>query len=69
VDATWVGIGSISPTDLIQAGTREQTSGTGQTEYQARIEMLPRASSTVPLSVHAGNSVSISITEQGTNVG
>ena len=67
VSATWVGIGGVSSTDLIQAGTQEQTSGTGQTQYQAWIEMLPQASRTVPLSVHAGDSVSVSMAEQAAN--
>jgi hypothetical protein len=64
LDATWVGIGGIQSTDLLQAGTQEQTSGTGQTQYSAWIETLPRPSQTVPLSVHAGDSISVSLTEQ-----
>jgi hypothetical protein len=48
-DATWVGIGGVTSQDLIQAGTQEATSGSGQTEYQAWIELLPQASKQVPL--------------------
>jgi hypothetical protein len=66
-DATWVGIGGVTSTDLIQAGTQEATGGRGQTEYQAWIELLPQASKQVPLAVTAGDSVSVSITEQGTS--
>ena len=67
VSATWVGIGGVNSRDLIQAGTQEETSGTGQTRYQAWIEMLPQASRTVPLSVNPGDSVTVSIAEQSTN--
>src|SRR6185312_14939849 len=67
VSATWVGIGGVNSRDLIQAGTQEQASGTGQTEYSAWIETLPQASHNVPLRVSPGDSVSVSITEQSTN--
>jgi hypothetical protein len=39
-------------------------SGSGSTQYEAWIEMLPRASRPVPLPVHAGDSVTVSISEQ-----
>jgi hypothetical protein len=64
VDAAWVGIGGVRSRDLIQAGTQQTVSGGGRTEYQAWIEMLPRASRAVPLRVHAGDSVTVSLTEQ-----
>jgi hypothetical protein len=67
VSATWVGIGGVNSRDLIQAGTQEETSGTGQTRYEAWIEMLPQASRTVPLSVNPGDSITVSIAEQSTN--
>lgn len=63
-DATWIGIGGVTSQDLIQAGTQEIATGTGTTGYQAWIETLPQAAQTVPLSVHAGDSVSVSITNQ-----
>jgi Peptidase A4 family len=66
-NATWVGIGGVTSQDLIQAGTQEATSGTGQTEYQAWIEMLPQASRTVPLAVSPGDSITVSIAERATN--
>jgi hypothetical protein len=62
-DATWVGIGGVSSTDLIQAGTDATVQG-GQVSYSAWVETLPQASQTVPLSVSAGDSVSVSITQQ-----
>ncbi len=62
-DATWVGIGGVSGTDLIQAGTQATVSG-GSVSYEAWIEMLPESSRTISLDVAAGDSVTVSITEQ-----
>lgn len=64
VDAAWVGIGGVRSRDLIQAGTQQTVSGSGSTQYQAWVETLPRASRPVPLRVHAGDSVSVTISEQ-----
>ena len=61
-DATWVGIGGLRTNDLIQAGTQAEVSG-GQARYSAWVEMLPQASRTVSLSVAAGDSVTVSITQ------
>jgi hypothetical protein len=62
-DATWVGIGGITSNDLIQAGTQATVSG-GQVQYDAWVEMLPASSKTVSLSVNAGDSVTVSITQK-----
>jgi hypothetical protein len=62
--ATWVGIGGVNTKDLIQAGTEDSGSGR-QNEYQAWIEMLPAASKQVPLAVAPGDSITVSIAEQG----
>ena len=67
IDATWVGIGGVRSNDLIQAGTQQTVTGSGRTQYQAWIEMLPRASRPVPLKVHAGDSITVSISEQSAN--
>jgi hypothetical protein len=67
VDATWVGIGGVHSRDLIQAGTEQTISGSGSTQYEAWVEMLPRTSRQVSLSVHPGDSVTVSITEQATD--
>jgi hypothetical protein len=64
VGATWVGIGGVKTKDLIQAGTEDSGSGR-QNEYQAWIEMLPAASKQVPLAVAPGDSITVSIDEQG----
>jgi hypothetical protein len=62
-DATWVGIGGVSGTDLLQAGTQATVSG-GSVTYEAWIEMLPESSRTVSLDVAPGDSVTVTITEQ-----
>jgi len=69
IGATWVGIGGVTNRDLIQAGTQDATSGGGQAEFQAWIEMLPAASQQVPLAVAPGDSVTVSIDEQGEGSG
>src|SRR6267378_2996940 len=65
-DATWVGIGGLSSRDLIQAGTQAMVDTSGVT-YTSWIEMLPQASRDVPLSISAGDSVTVSITQQSGN--
>ncbi|HYV22850.1 MAG TPA: G1 family glutamic endopeptidase [Candidatus Bathyarchaeia archaeon] len=65
-DATWVGIGGLSSGDLIQAGTQAMVDGSGVT-YTSWIEMLPQSSRDVPLSISAGDSVTVSITQQSGN--
>jgi hypothetical protein len=63
VGATWVGIGGVDSRDLIQAGTQDTGSGDGDSQYQAWIEMLPRASQQIALAVAPGDSVTVSIAE------
>ena len=63
-EATWVGIGGVSSSDLIQAGTDEFVVPSGQVEANAWIETLPLPAQIVPLTVSPGDSVSISITQQ-----
>jgi hypothetical protein len=69
VGAQWVGVGGVTSRDLIQAGTQDTTPGGGQAQFQAWIEMLPQASQQVPLAVEPGDSVSVSIDEQGAGTG
>jgi hypothetical protein len=69
VGATWVGVGGVSSHDLIQAGTQDVAAGGGQAQFQTWIEMLPQASQQVPLAVEPGDSVTVSITEQGAGTG
>lgn len=64
IDATWVGIGGVRATDLIQAGTQAIAQGR-QVVYTAWWETLPQAAQTIPLAVNAGDNVNVSIAEQG----
>lgn len=63
-DATWVGIGGLNTTDLIQAGTDASVLGPGQVRYTAWVETLPQPSQPVSLAVTAGDVVQVSITQQ-----
>jgi hypothetical protein len=59
----------MSSRDLIQAGTQDVTRSGGQLQFQAWIEMLPAASRQVQLAVAPGDSVTVSIDEQGPGSG
>ncbi|MFN8483898.1 MAG: G1 family glutamic endopeptidase [Anaerolineae bacterium] len=65
--ATWVGIGGVTSRDLIQAGTMETSSGGGSVQYSAWVETLPQSSRRVALAVSPGDSMTVSISETGTN--
>ena len=67
VDATWVGIGGATTTDLIQAGTQAIVNN-GVVQYSAWIETLPQPSQTVPMTVQAGDTITVSITQQASGV-
>jgi hypothetical protein len=67
-DATWVGIGGVTGTDLIQAGTQATVTGDGAVTYSAWTEILPDFSRTTPLQVTAGDTVTVTITEQSSGV-
>lgn len=67
-DATWVGIGGVTGTDLIQAGTQATVTGDGSVTYSAWTEILPDFSRTTPLQVTAGDNVTVTITEQTNGV-
>jgi hypothetical protein len=62
-----VGIGGARSHDLIQAGTAQAVTASGQARFQAWIEMLPQPARQIPVVVHPGDSVSVSITQQGTD--
>jgi hypothetical protein len=66
-DATWVGIGGLSSRDLIQAGTQAFVDNSGTVAYSAWIEMLPQSSREVPLTVTAGDSVTVTVAQQAGN--
>jgi len=66
-DATWVGIGGVSGSDLLQIGTQAITGSNGQMVYQAWIESLPSSLRPLSLAVHPGDSISAVITNQSGN--
>jgi len=65
--STWVGIGGVRSRDLIQAGTEETVISSGRVRYDAWIELLPHPSHPISLTVNPGDSVTVSISEQGTD--
>jgi hypothetical protein len=63
-DSSWIGIGGVTSGDLIQVGTDNIISSTGQVHTEAFFEMLPAASQPVPgLTVSPGDAMSASITQ------
>jgi hypothetical protein len=69
--ATWVGIGggcvtddcSVTDNTLIQAGTEQDASASGQASYDAWWEIIPEPETEVSLPVQAGNTVKVTIAE------
>ena len=67
-DATWVGIGGISGSDLIQSGTVNTVNPTGQVTTSAFYELLPSGSTTIStVTVSPGDSVTASLSQTATN--
>lgn len=62
-DATWIGIGGVSSGDLIQVGTQAIVQN-GVVSYEAWYELLPADSIPVPLTIHAGDSVTASLEQE-----
>ncbi|MDB5237653.1 MAG: Peptidase family [Parcubacteria group bacterium] len=62
-DAAWVGIGGFQTHDLIQAGTEAEVQN-GSVIYQAWYEVLPAGQVQVPLKIHAGDSVTVTLNEK-----
>jgi hypothetical protein len=60
-DATWVGIGGLNSSDLIQSGTEAVVDSAGTVTYDAWYELLPNTSVDVPVAIKAGDSVSVSL--------
>src|SRR5712691_12722455 len=65
IDAAWVGIGGVRSHDLIQAGTLRTILQNGATQTEAWVELLPRPPETVPLTVDPGDTIRVSIDQQG----
>lgn len=67
-DGTWIGIGGVTSGDLIQIGTDNTVTRSGQVITEAFYEMLPAVSQTVPgLTVSPGDAISASIVETASN--
>jgi len=66
-DATWVGIGGIKRNDLIQSGTQNIVSSSGQVTASAFFEILPHVSQPIAVTVRGGDSITVSIAQQSTN--
>lgn len=72
--ATWVGIGGgcvtsncqVTDNTLIQAGTEQDVSATGQASYGAWWEIIPEPQTPVSLPVSPGNTITVLITETTT---
>jgi len=64
-DATWVGIGGIKSTDIIQAGTQNIISSSGQIISSPFYEMLPdNAVAVTSLQIKPGDSITVNIIQQ-----
>lgn len=65
-DSSWIGIGGVTAGDLIQVGTQNIVSASGQVSTSAFYEMLPDVSQPVPgMTVAPGDSMTASISEIG----
>ncbi len=67
-DSTWIGIGGITSSDLIQMGTENTVSASGQVSSAAFYELLPNSAIFIPsLTITPGDSITCNITEQSAN--
>jgi hypothetical protein len=72
--ASWIGIGggcvtdncSVTDNTLIQAGTEQDVSTSGQASYDAWWEIIPEPETQVSLPVGAGNKIKVTIAETST---
>jgi hypothetical protein len=63
-DSTWIGIGGVTSGDLIQVGTQNIISASGQVSTSAFYELLPNVSQPVPgVTVSPGDSLTASLSE------
>ena len=63
-DSSWIGIGGVTSGDLIQVGTQNTITASGQVSTSAFYELLPNASQPVPgVTVAEGDNMTASITE------
>jgi hypothetical protein len=63
-DSTWIGIGGVTTSDLIQIGTQDIVTASGQISTSAFYEILPASSQPIStITVSLGDSMSASIAE------
>ena len=63
-DSTWIGIGGVTTSDLIQVGTQNTVAADGQVSTSAFYELLPSVSQPVPgVTVSPGDSMTASLSE------
>jgi Peptidase A4 family len=60
--ADWVGIGGYSDETLVQAGTEADNIG-GTTRYRAWTEILPEAENPLPMAIHPGDRITVTVRE------
>jgi hypothetical protein len=68
--AAWIGLGGFSESSqaLEQTGTELDCTSSGRAQYSAWYELVPAASVTIPMKVHAGDKISASVTVVKTQV-
>ncbi len=67
-DASWIGIGGVTTSDLIQIGTDNTVSSSGVVTTGAFYELLPNAAITITsLNISPGDTINASIQETSTN--
>lgn len=63
-DSSWIGIGGVSSGDLIQTGTQNIVSASGQVTTSAFYELLPASATTIPsMAVSQGDSMAATINQ------
>lgn len=67
-DATWIGIGGVTQTDLIQAGTQAVSDAEGDIVYEPWIETIPGDSFAIPMPISPGDAVGVAISNTGKDV-
>jgi len=65
-DATWIGIGGVTSSDLIQTGTDDTVTASGQVSTIAFYELLPASETPIPsMTVSPGDAMSADIANLG----
>ena len=66
-DATWIGIGGITTSDLVQIGTDDTVSATGQVSSAAFYEMLPNSAITISsMHISSGDTIQAAVNQTTT---